>query len=212
MQRDDPPSRGETAIRAAVRLVPSPVGDSLETVVNDVLARRRVWAKETAEQVAVEVDDDALLLERLKEERVAMLFVEAVEAGMRSRVDAKRRVLARVVARTVLDDAQVEEAELVTTALRQLDAPHVRALERLRRIEWDRENVGDDYRAEGSASKTVTQASREEPAPILSALIYTGVAEPATLVGGGTAIHCVSMFGHRLLDDLHHVAEEEQLY
>lgn len=225
MQRDDPPSRSETAIRAAVRLVPS-VGESLGIAVDDALARRKAWAQETAERVAVEVDDDALLLERLEDERVQMLFAEALEAAMRSRVDAKRRLLARVVARTVLDDAQVDEAELVTTALRQLDAPHVRALERLRRIERDalteadhrlsemsdrnREEV-DDVALSETALKIVVEASREEPAPITWALISTGVAEPATVWDGGLAIDSVSTFGHRLLDELHELAEGQQL-
>lgn len=129
VQRDDPPSRGETAIRAAVRLVPS-VGESLGIAVDDALDRRKARAQETAGRVEIEVGDDALLLERLEDERVQMLFAGALEAAMRSRVDAKRRLLARVVARAVMDGAQVDEAELVTTALAQLDAPHVRALER----------------------------------------------------------------------------------
>jgi hypothetical protein len=74
----------------------------------------------------------------MEDEEVEVLFIEGVEIAVRSGLKAKRRLLARVVAKAVLDDAEIEPAQLLVQAFRDLDAPHLRALVRIRNAEKTR--------------------------------------------------------------------------
>lgn len=200
---DDPPTRGESLVRAAVRLVPV-IGESLGICIDDAIARRRRWGHEAAEAMAVEVGNDQLLIDRLQDDRLALLLLEAVEAAARSALEEKRRLLGRVVGRAVLDDAQVDEAQLVVAALRGLDAPHIRALERLARAA--RHSSGWDDLAQQEA---VSKASDAEPEPVRAALLAHGAVYGATGYGGSwLGVVRVTDFGMRLLKDLHRAADK----
>lgn len=97
-------------------------------------------------------------------------------------------------------------------ALRDLDGPHVRALERIRRAEDAAaadEDVGPDEKAgrHERISDAVHEAGQREPIPVIAVLIRTGVALQATLFDGGLAVYRVSAFGRALLEDLHNASD-----
>jgi hypothetical protein len=192
-------------VKAALRAIPY-VGSSLSIIFEDTRARHVARAVEVVQEIAEETGADRLSERLVKDEEVEVLFIEGVEIAVRSGLKAKRRLLARVVAKAVLDDAEVEPRQLLVHAFRDLDAPHLRALTRMRNAEDSAEAVvangeTDDARSARSR-EAVLEASRAEPIPVVATLIRTGVVYPATLVGGGVAAYGLSEFGRRLLADL----------
>jgi hypothetical protein len=97
-----------------------------------LLERRWNMTEEFIGAIAAEVGDDVLLatLER-DSERDALMWT-ALDAAVRSGLEQKRIVLAKVVANAMTSDEHVEEAHLIVGALQVLDAPHIRALVHLR--------------------------------------------------------------------------------
>lgn len=202
---DEPPTAVETTVKAVLRAIPY-VGSSLSTIFEDTRARHVARGVQVVEEVAMAAGADRLSDRLAKDEEVEVLFIEGVEIAVRSGLIAKRRLLARVVAKAVLDEAEIEPAQLLVQALRDLDSPHLRALVRIRNAEKTAEEVDvdgetDDARGERIADAAET-AGRTEPTPIIAALIRTGVVYPATLWNGGVAVYGVSEFGRRLLVDL----------
>lgn len=202
---DEPPTRVETGVKAVLRAIPY-IGSSLSIIFEDTRARYVARAAGVVHEIAEETGADRLSERLAENEEVEVLFIEGVEIAVRSGLKAKRRLLAKVVAKAVLDDAEVEPGQLLVQAFRDLDAPHLRALARLRNAEdaATAVNIDGETRDVRSdrISDAVLNAGRAEPTPILAALIRTGVIYPATLVGGGVAAHGVSEFGRRLLADL----------
>lgn len=93
-------------------------------------------------QTALEMRDAAGDEQRLvrgiqQSEDIDILVIDALEAAARTSLADKRLLLGRVIGRAVLDDALIDDAQLITAALREVDAVHIRALERLRRAEDD---------------------------------------------------------------------------
>jgi hypothetical protein len=184
------PTVGDTLAKVALQLVPY-VGPPLETIYDDVRARQAEKARRTVSEIA-ELCSMELLLRRLNENpEIEAMFVAAVDSALRTGLERKRRYLARVVANAVLDDAKVDESELIVQALRDLDGPHLRALERLRQAE-------DSAHTDNEKSAAVQEAAKEEPAPIRAVLSATGAVTPAPFGG----IFRVSPFGRTLLTDL----------
>jgi hypothetical protein len=87
--------------------------------------------------------------------------------------------------------------------LRDLDAPHLRALARIRAAEDAARDAARHDRADvvESAGHAVKVAAEAESAPVRAALIRTGVIEQETGFGGGM-VYTLSEFGRRLLADL----------
>lgn len=198
MGREEERERGETALKAALSLVPV-VGGALATVFGDEMDRRRERARETAEVVAGSVDADELVSRLRDDQRLAALFAQAVEVGARTTLSEKRRAMADAVSRAVLDTARVDESQLIVAALSDLDVPHLRELEAFRRTvdaaDPDRENAAARM-LETSASGMIS--------PIEAALVRHGCIWSASLsVMGGSITHWgVTRFGRALLDEL----------
>ncbi len=136
-----------------------------------------------------------------------MLFFEAVEAASSTGLEDKRRLLGRVVGAAVLDDAKVEEGQLLVQALRELDAPHLRGLEAVRRVcdsQQPAEVTGDSRQAHQLACK---QAGESLPDPGKGALVRTGTLFVDTGVMSPPTE--VTRFGRALLADLHRTAADE---
>lgn len=192
-------------MKAVLRAIPY-IGSSLSIIFEDTRARHVARAAAVVEEIAEATGVDRLSERLAKDEEVEVLFFEGVEIAVRSSLAAKRRLLARVVAKAVLDDAEVEPGQLLVQAFRDLDAPQVRALTRLRNVEDTAQAVevnGESNDACGARIReAVLEAGRAEPIPILATLIRTGVAYPATLVGGGVAAYGLTEFGRGLLADL----------
>jgi hypothetical protein len=217
MPLSDPPSPVETTAKALVSLVPvvdSPALVIWEDLRERVIARMDVTATEILE--AVNADD---LARRMAESpEFEALVVNALERASRTGYEPKRRLLGRVVINAALDDAMVDRSQLVEIALRDLDAPRVRALERIR-SEYDAvHDPGEDEKLDEGRGSPATQimlnrradvaieASRREPAAVVAVLIRTGVAEPAMMGGGGIGVARVTKFGRDLLSELRDAA------
>jgi hypothetical protein len=122
----------EVFAKAAISAIPY-AGGSLVIVAEQIASRRaqaaNAFAADVAERASIEVLGQALADDPVLE----ALFMRGVESAVNTGLVAKRRPLARVIAAAVLDDAKVDESHLYTEALRDLDAPRLRGLERFRR-------------------------------------------------------------------------------
>lgn len=200
----EPPSVADIAIRAALSAVPQ-FGGSLVSVYEGIRDRRAARANEVVAEAAG-VDELLLLTQRLQEnEELDAALSAAVEAGVRSSLEAKRRLLGRIVRAAVLDDAKVDEATLLIGVLAQIDAPHVRCLEALRRVEETEGAAGrirDRARgAERETNQAIYEVGLAHPAPVVIALKNLGLLE-----GSGTydmqLVQGLTPFGRRLAADL----------
>jgi hypothetical protein len=144
--------------------------------------------------------------------------VNALESAGRTGYEPKRRLLGRVVINAALDAATIDHSQLIALALRDLEAPHVRALERIRiavdTVELDPllsppAPLGEEeVRAELGRwqSEAAIEAGSRELEPVIAALIRTGVAISATVLDAGLSVNSVTKFGRELLDELRSVS------
>jgi hypothetical protein len=106
-----------------------------------------------------------------------------------------------VVSAAILNDAALDAAQLRVEALRDLDVPQIRALERLQRLlnEYKEEKEESAY-----CDEAVQQVWASEPQSIRAALARTGVAFTSR-VAHVYAIEGINEFGQSLLWELHNV-------
>jgi len=201
---DQPPTVPDTIIRAVIAAFPYGK-ESLGIVYADTRARHAAKVARTMSDIAAVTGEDTLAARLSSSPEVEALFLDGLEAATRTGLEDKRQLLARVVAESVLDEAKVEDAQLLVQALRDLDAPHIRALERIRRAE-DGAETPDVSREEGARSDAACAAGQKEPTAVIAALVRTGTVTPAsTFFGGGGLISGVTDFGRSLLADLRSV-------
>jgi hypothetical protein len=155
---------------------------------------------------------DALKARLAESSELEALIGNALETATRTDYAAKRRLLARVVINAALDDAKIDESQLIEMALRDLEAVHIRALQRIVTAE-DATAVGSEDEAVESTRrmKAAALAAQKESDAVVAALIRIGTAVPP---GGGYAggpIVAITRFGRRLLDELRELgaADEE---
>lgn len=201
---DGPPTRGDTAaevVQALVSQVPV-AGDALAVMVRHGYERRVARAEAVAGDIAERAGGVEHLATRMEaSQELEALFCEALEASARTGMEDKRRLLGQVVAAAVLDDAEVDEGQLLVQVLRELDAPHLRGLEAVRRVS-DPPAEPDGYRVSREA---VLAAVAGLPEPLRAALVRTGTLEIPS-AGIVAADPYVTRFGRRLLDDLKEAA------
>jgi hypothetical protein len=176
------------------------VGGSLQVIVEDVRARREAQAAVTLNEIADKSGGAEELGRRLSADPVLeALFVNGVEAALRTGYEAKRRLLSKAVSQAVLDDAKVDESQLIVEALSQLDVPHVRALEKMAR---ESQEKGSDPAAWGWGQ---SEAWGQEHAAIKAALIRTGTAKGSSNapVAGAGRQEGITEFGIALVEELH---------
>jgi len=104
--------------------------------------------------------------------RLEGLFVDAVEAAVRTSIEAKRKLLARAVADASVDPTDIDHSELVVGALRELDVQHVHALAALA-SEWDR------MQQETGVTLGTSQVWPTLPEPIRAVLVRTATGKSA---------------------------------
>ncbi len=203
---DSGPTRTDTAVKAALNLVPI-VGGSLAVLYEDVMARRRsrlnTFTESAFSTYPGSADD---FVRRIAEDsRLAELFLESAEAATRTSVDEKATALGQILAEaaTATSDDETDRAELLTIALLGLERPHVRALAALADYPSDaelylehgagqHEQVNADERRKARFG-TVAAIS----APVMSALVRHGLVSQAS--GYGLYIEGVTDFGRELL-------------
>lgn len=210
MSKGDVPTRADTTARALAELATNlpMVGGALKIVLEETWTRRRAAAEATVQEISDVVGGPDRLASRLAEDPVLeALFCDAVDGAVRTGMESKRRLFARVIGAAVLDDAKVDDALLVVRALRELDAPDIRFLEAIRRA-YDSvtpaSSTEDPARdVESERRQAVQDATRDMPAPVRAALVATGTIKNwAGLFGGTTDLGGPSDFGRALLADL----------
>jgi hypothetical protein len=164
----EPPDFIQTTARAGLALIPG-IGGALQVIYEDVRVHMAARQWQTIQEIADNVGEDRLAA-RLKDPVHQALFANGVEVATRTGLEDKRRLLAKVVSAAILNDAALEGAQLRVEALRDLDVPQIRALERLQRLLNDHKEENNTYLA------AVQQAWKSEPHPIRAALTRTGVA------------------------------------
>lgn len=142
----------------------------MEVLFTDVRARRAAAAGRTITRIIEITGQPALEQSLERDPLVEALFVNAVDAAVRTGLEAKRRLLAQAVASAVMDEAKIDESYLMSVVLAELDVPHIRTLKALA-DEW----VATQAAAEAGScgASTVWEST---PAPIRAALVRTGAA------------------------------------
>jgi len=201
----DLPTRVDTTIKAALALLPY-VGGALAILYEDVLTRRRAKL-EVFGKAAFERHPDGWegFLQHLQgDARLAELFVRAGESAQTSTVRQKAAALGRLLAdaATAGTEDEVDNMELLTLALIDLEWPHIRALSRLAEYPSDAEierepgadgkKIGEDVRRK---ARFALQRALSEPA--LSALVRHGLVGQQS--GYGLYVSGVTQHGRDLL-------------
>ncbi|GAA4699459.1 hypothetical protein [Nocardioides conyzicola] len=136
-------------------------------------------------------------------EELDALTSRAILVAAASGLASKRRLLGRVVAGAVLDDAEIDEATVLTSILERIDAPHVRALEQVRRAEAIVDASGERRQAHPAAEKElhsqVTNAVAGFPSAVIRALIGEGLLSGTVSWGGHSVISGLTDTGEQLL-------------
>lgn len=213
-----PPSRGDIAIRAVIAALPK-LSESASIVYSGVRERQAHRAATTLREITDLTGEDHLISRLGSDSELEALFIEGVEAAVRTGLEAKRRLLSRVVAQAVNDEARVDERALLVLALRDLEAPSIRALQRIRVVEDEAAtevssalaieppelqdgDTPERYHERHVALRVMSVVWRE-PAPVLAALMRTGVLEQAEEAYGSLSrARKISAFGRQLLNDL----------
>lgn len=194
-----PPTWTDTAVSATIAAIPF-VGGSLQVLYDDVRARYAAKAEQTMTAIASNVGEAHLARRLAEDPQLEALFVNAVDAALRTGYEAKRRLLAKVVSAAVLDSARVDESQLIVDTLMQLDAPHIRALERMSR------EIAETTRPEDEVWWGTSPAWAAESAPIKAALLRTGTAKPSPnpriAIQGGRPSEGITAFGEAILAEL----------
>lgn len=207
MTTDAPPEWWDSGVRIGLSLVPV-IGGGLQVMYEDTRSHLGARAARTMQEIAEEAGIERLKGRLASDPEVEALFVQGLDAATRTGYEAKRRLLARLISAAVLDDAKVDESLLFVLALRDLDGPHLRALERLRRAQDEAgAKTYEHYQDRASGmQKAVSGAAAEEHEAVLAALVKWDVARVMGMTYGGALIPGeVSPFGLALLDHLREV-------
>ncbi|MEZ0357813.1 hypothetical protein [Mycobacterium sp. SA01] len=190
---------------------PNPV--SLVTTFGDAMAeRRRGRGQEFLQPIVEVVGADRLLAKIEGDPALESLLWNGLQGAMATALEEKRICLARVVATALTDDDKVDEAQLLVSALQELEGPHIAALTRLRKA--DDENQHNP----GVNDEILNSALRSELAPVLAHLLRAGVVFFGSVQGRDGlyripdprtyGITGVNEFGRRILKDLESIAVE----
>lgn len=216
------PSLGEIAAKAALSGVPY-AGGSLNQIIAGLQQRRTYVAEHALGAISDHVGWDAFLSIVEGNPEIEAILWTALQAITMTGVESKRKVLERVVANAMTSDEPIDMEQLKVMALAELDAPHLRALVRLAEADWlDRKASSRRRDSPENGQTYVDMVAKQEPIPVLAALIRTGVVYPGGAVDAGQgllrmpparelSIGGVTEFGEELLDDLRAQDDEEVL-
>jgi hypothetical protein len=126
--------------------------------------------------------------------------------------EGKRRLLGRALANAFLDEALVDDADLLAGILAGIDTPHIAALARLRQVEITAREAGElpvraQY-AERPVVDPLREAGEREHPLVLGVLATQGLIDVTGGFGDSEArFRGVTQFGAALLDDLRQAAD-----
>jgi hypothetical protein len=164
---------------------------------------------ETASTVGVDVRQ---LFETISQsDELLMLLAMTMEAAQRTAAEQKVHALAHALSSAVRqrDDATIDEAQMLISTIRELEAPHIRALFLVERYASSFDPADDRSLRRAASGRLDMEAVLADDfgglaAPILAALVRHGlvhVNEPTAR--STTAImlsHSVTTYGRRVLD------------
>ena len=211
MTTDAPPEWWDSGVRIGLSLVPV-IGGGLQVMYEDTRTHLGVRAARTMQEIAEETGFERLKERLASDPEVEALFVRGLDAATRTGYEVKRRLLARLISAAVLDDAKVDDAGLFVLALGGLEAPHIRALEAMRRATQGLQDVDPGLSETGRAKaeiEAVRQATSGLSWAICAALAREGlVANRGTwAAAGGKTLDAyeVTSFGMDFLDHIREV-------
>jgi hypothetical protein len=191
----DAPSVSSTVTRAAIASVPYAGG--FEVIYQDWRARQAAKAEQTIGDILAMTGEHELRDRLGSVAEVEAVFVEGVQAALKTGIEAKRRLLAKAVANAVIDDALIDGSWLIADVLSQLDVPHIRALDALMR-EWERGAEPDNRMGRSVVWQSLLD-------PIKATLVRTGTATPSPQMFTAGVTHFVdgiTVFGRELIRQL----------
>ena len=206
-----------TLARAGMSMIPV-IGGPAEVVLGRLADRQQRKVLRMLTDIIGPGGDHRPLLDRLASHpELEALFVQGVQAAVRTGVDAKVRLLAEVISRAVLDDATVDTAQFYVQVLSDLDAPHFRALERIERArrqaqELEQEEGVTDASQSLRRAQFVERVLKAEPEPVIAGLVRHGCANrlPNALVAGAE-YPVITAFGRELLEEIRRFDGSEQV-
>ncbi len=195
---------GETVVRAAVAIL-VPFGGAAVVVYDAIRGHMATQGQLTIEEITEQVGAERLAERIIDSPEFAALAVNALDTALRTGFEAKRKLLSQVVANAALDDAKVDEGSLLTAALRDLDAPHIRCLQRLRIAVDAIPTDTPTHELNRVLNEAAHAATANEPEPVRAALLRTAVGigpSGLTFSARGAELGNITNFGRRLLDEL----------
>jgi hypothetical protein len=177
----------------------------------------RTWGGRGAESLdeALTRVDASVLESRVEEsEGVSVLVVRALQAAADSSLRDKRRLLGQLISESALDDAAIDENLVWVDILAQVDGPHVRCMEAIRRAE--REAVAREERgpvaeaAEKPYVPRIQEAANRYPSPVIRVLATLGLIQGTVAWDESTRVTGMTLLGERLLDYLRDGIEQGQ--
>jgi hypothetical protein len=210
-----PPSRGETAIKVALDLVPW-VGQALAVIYEDTQARRKARVETMANEAIARYPDgyDGFVQRLTDDQRLAEHFVRLAESAARSSMEEKAIAFGMLLADTAAaaNEDEFDRLELLGFALADLESPHIRALHRLSQYPSDDDLIGElgsvQSLNDSDARKDRLRFTQSLPAPVTSTLLSHGLVEQKS--DYGLFIAGLTGFGRQLLAYIREAAEKRQ--
>lgn len=181
------------------------IGSPLSIILQAAFERDRVRFASTVLEVEAETGADRLQARLDSDQQIEAVFLQGLEAATRSGTEEKRRLLARVIAAAVLDDAQVDASHVRVSVLRDLDVPHFLVLERLRRAEQRHPKAATrgEMASQAALRQEIVDVRSATLSPIVAALERHGLVEAlASRFIAGSPLRALTPFGRDLLADL----------
>jgi hypothetical protein len=169
-----------------------------DAVTRLIRARVERFGREVAEEVAL-ADLEAAME---ASPSVVDLVREAIDTVSRTDWEAKRRLLAKVIANAVRDDAAIDELTELASAARAIEPPHILVLVQLEEIPEPDHPSDERKNSEPSASREVLREgsqSKELFDRHLGVLVREGLAREVSTLYNGGATWGISPFGRRFL-------------
>lgn len=142
-------------------------------------------------------------------EEVDVLVARSMFAAGASAHAGKRRLLAKVVQRAVLDDAAIDPSSMIIELIEQIESPHIRCLEDIHRAEQRAEASGEVGTIARGAEKPITQevssTVEKYPEPLIRRLHGLGLIDGSLTWDGITVITGTTSTGLLILRELHNV-------
>lgn len=159
------------------------------------------------DEIATQVNE-RLMRDRLEEsEQLESVFWRCMRSAADSPHEGKRRLLGQALANAFLDEALVDEVEILEGVLTNIDTPHIAALARLHLVELEAQEAGDSptrgQYAERPIIDSLREAGEREHPLVLGVLATQGLIDVTGGFGDDEArFRGVTKIGATLLEDL----------